>query len=45
MALPLVPRETVVKDGLVNDIVAGAAVGRGLDGGVEVCRKVSIGAM
>ena len=40
-----VPRETVVKDGLVNDMMAGAAVGRGKDGGVIVCWEVSIGAM
>ena len=37
MALRSVPRETVVKDGLVNDIVTVAAVGRGVDGGVVVC--------
>ena len=32
-----VPRETVVKDGLVNDMMAGAAVGRIEDGSVVVC--------
>ena len=37
IALRLVPRETVVNKGLVNDIIIVAAVGRGVDGGVVVC--------